>query len=454
MAADSLDRRAARWIVQRADRVIWGIGACLLVTYLAAMLVFPRAYGRMIFGDAAHHFVQLRSLAYDYDLDFWNDQILLYHAGDPQNPPQQLLTPTGHVRNYTPIGPAIVWAPLYFVVSGLLTLAAAVGFGAPPNGFDPLLQAVPGITGVMAATAGTWLSWRFATRLTDRPSATAGALGVWLGGQALYYSLVSPSYSHAISMLASALFFTHWLHARDRWTWRAAAAAGALAGLAALIRWQDAIFLVVPVVECLRAPTTWRDRATGLVAVGAAALLVFSPQIAAWQVLYGRPFTLPQGPGFMQWLAPSPIAVLLSDKHGLFSWSPVLVLAIAGLVTIARRNRSLFLPLGLVVIASWYVNACAADWWAGEAFGARRFLSLFPLFVAGLAQWLQPSVTRGQRGRAVIVAVLVCANGLLLIQYQAFMKGLRDVAPYPEGWMGLWVMRFVVPFRLIGKWIG
>jgi hypothetical protein len=53
---------------------------------------------------------------------------------------------------------------------------------------------------------------------------------------------------------------------------------------------------------------------------------------------------------------------------------------------------------------------------------------------------------------ALASAAVVGHTFLLLVQYQAFMKGLRDVAPYPAGVYDLWVARFVVPFELIAWW--
>jgi hypothetical protein len=156
----------------------------------------------------------------------------------------------------------------------------------------------------------------------------------------------------------------------------------------------------------------------------------------------------------MRWTAPHLVAVLVSDNHGLFTWAPILVFGIAGLVTFARRRPAAALPLAAVLLVSWYVNGAVADWWAGEAFGARRFLSLFPLFVLGLAVWLQPKPGGSsiRPWRLAMVGVLVVMNGLLLVQYEAFMKGLTTLAPYPRGWFDMWVARFVVPFRLLASW--
>jgi hypothetical protein len=281
-----------------------------------------------------------------------------------------------------------------------------------------------------------------------------GALGLWLGSHALYYSLVSPAYSHAASMLTAAIFFSYWMRTRDQPSAARFAVLGALAGACALMRWQDALFAIVPAVEVLTWRTTWHQRATAAMAAAAAWALVFSPQMAVWHVLYGQAFTLPQGPAFLQWTAPHPIAVLFSDNHGLFTWAPLLIVATIGLVMFLQRHRTMAPVLALVMLLSWYLNAAVADWWAGEAFGARRFLSLFPLFVLGLATWLERVGTAGIPGRRLLViAALLGANWLLLLQYQLFMKGLTAIAPYPSGWYDMWVVRFLIPFRLLAWWL-
>jgi hypothetical protein len=449
--------RAARVAVDHFERVIALLGVMMLAAYIAAVLLFPKPDGRIVFGDATHHFVQLRSIVFDHDLRFRDEYVRIYHLHGGERGVEWVftdLTPTGHVRNYMPIGPALLWAPLYLVVAAAETMRAWLGFGPPPDGFGRAFQLVPGVTGVLAATAAAWIAFRLAARLTDRASAAAATIGIWLGSHALYYSLVSPSYSHAASMFTGALFFAAWIATRDRPGVAHAALWGALAGASALMRWQDAVFVLVPLIEIARWPAGWRAKITAAAAMTAAWLVVFSPQMIVWDVLYGQPFALPQGPSFMRWTTPHLVAVLFSDNHGLFTWAPLLVLGIAGLVTFTRRQPAAALPIAAVLLVSWYVNGAVADWWAGEAFGARRFLSLFPLFVLGLAVWLQPTRPGSpiRPWRLAVVGGLVVANGLLLVQYEAFMKGLTALAPYPRGWFDMWVARFVVPFRLLASW--
>jgi hypothetical protein len=193
--------------------------------------------------------------------------------------------------------------------------------------------------------------------------------------------------------------------------------------------------------------------AARVAAAVAAALLVFTPQMAVWRQIYGTALVLPQGEGFMRWTDPALVQVLLSDWHGLFTWTPVAFLAVAGLWPLGRLDPRIGVTAASAVIAAWYVNASVADWWAGEAFGSRRFLSCFPFFVLGLSAWLRRFEPR-LAAMAGIVGAIVVLNGLLLFQYQVFLKGWRDIAPYPRGLYGLWAARFVVPFRVAARLLG
>ena len=106
----------------------------------------------------------------------------------------------------------------------------------------------------------------------------------------------------------------------------------------------------------------------------------------------------------------------------------------------------------LVLATSWYVNAAVADWWAGEAFGARRFVSCYSIFVLGVtACFAQRRLST--RVMAGVTAAFAAYTLLLLLQYQTFMHGLRQVAPYPEGFVNLWLWRFRTPFDLLAWWV-
>jgi hypothetical protein len=444
---------------RRPGRTIAAITVLFALAYGASLVVLAKPGGRIVFGDALQHYIQLRSIVFDGDVKFTNDYLGMYGEtaeqanADPET--RWIVEPdeTGHVRNLMPIGPAILWLPAFLIVTAGVWIANLFGAGYPFDGFGRVFQASAGFSGIAAAGLGAWLAFRAAATIASERAAFWATIAVWLASSSVYYSVVSPTYSHAASMLSVSGFWLAWIVTRDRHDLRRYALVGALAGVAALMRWQDAMLIAVPAWDAVR---RWRDGVprtiARLAAAGAAGALAFVPQSIVWLRLYRHPLTIPQGSTFMHWTSPALWQVLFSDNHGLFSWTPVLVLAIAGIFVLARRSPGVAVVIGAFLLVSWYVNAAAADWWAGEAFGARRFVACFPVFVIGLAALFDRWRDR-PRVMIAITAGFVAYTFLLLVQYQTFMHGLRTVAPYPKGAYALWLARFVVPFSLAQRWL-
>lgn len=443
----------------RPGRTIVVIGLVMAAAYGSALVLLPKADGRIVVGDAAHYYVYLRSAVFDGDLHFRNDYIRLYglKGGEPDTEWVYRDTATGRVRNMMAIGLPILWAPLFLLMTAAVALANWLGVGYPFDGFGKLFQATAGFSGILGSSVGAWLAYRLATRLFGRQIAIWSTLAIWLGSNALYYSMISPTYSHAMSMFVVSALFLDWAASLDDDRWQRYARLGAWIGLATLVRWQDAVFLILLVVDAvwhMRGKlTTWRSAVARLAAGGLAWLAVFSPQIVVWMILYGQPVSMPQGSEWMQWTRPRVLAVLFSDWHGLFTWTPIFALSVAGLLPLWRHHRRLAAGMIAALLVSVYANAAVIEWWAGEAYGSRRFVSCFPIFVVGFAavvNWCR-AWTRAVTWTSV---VLVGLNLLLLLQYQLFMHGLRMVAPYPRGAYGLLVARFITPFKLIAWWLG
>ncbi|MBE3135698.1 MAG: hypothetical protein IMZ55_19690 [Acidobacteria bacterium] len=450
-------------VERRPGRTIAAVGLLIALAYGSALVLLPKRDGRIVVGDAGHYYVYLRSAVFDRDLHFRNDYIRLYGLKGGEEDTEWVYRPTatGHVRNMMAIGVPILWAPLFLCVT--LGVAAARLFGSayPLDGFGAIFQASAGFSGILAATIGAWLTWRLVARLYGARIAIWSTLAVWLGSSAIYYSMISPTYSHAASMLVLSAFFFRWATSFSRQTCWRFAQLGSLIGLATLVRWQDAVFLIVPFVDVIwharvvepgrPARVNWQRIVLNLAACGVAWLAVFSPQIGVWMVLYGQPLAMPQGSEWMQWGNPRIAAVLFSDWHGLFTWTPIIAVAAIGLVPLWQRDRLIATGMIAALLVSVYANAAVIEWWAGEAYGSRRFVSCFPIFVMGFAALVDRARTH-PLAMAALGVTLVVLNGLLLFQYQLFMHGMRTVAPYPRGAYNLLLARFVTPFKLIGWW--
>jgi hypothetical protein len=429
------------------------VGFAFAVAYLCGVLLFPSGSGRIINGDAIQYFAYLQSAVVDGDLDFSNDYRQLYRTTDPEtNVWLRSRTPAGRVPNMMSVGPAVLWSPFY--VAARLVLGA----GAAGERAEAVLYASAGVAGIVYATIGAWLTFWACALLFPRRAAFWATLVVWLGGPALYYSFVSPAYSHATSFFAVSLFVYVWLRTRGATGYGRTLLLGALAGLVALVRWQDALVLLLPVVEALA--MVWRRRA-GVAAVTlrlallcAAAGLVFAPQLLAWQAIYGTPLVMPQGAGFMVWFSPAVFSVLFSLRRGLFSWTPALLPAVAGLPLLIRRDRLAGWATVAVLAASAYVNAAVRDWWAGEAFGARRFIGDSVFLALGLSAVLAlPQILRRPRAVQWLSVAAIAYNVLFLFQYQLFMRGMRELVPYPETARQVFLDRLWLPFQVLWRWM-
>jgi hypothetical protein len=450
-----MGRRLFELPERRPGPTVLLIGLLFAAAYSASLVLLPKPGGRIVVGDALHYYVYVRSIVFDRDLQFGNDYDGLATGlvkVDEGNEWRVQPTATGHVRNLMSIGPAIAWMPLFLIVAAGAALASALGLVPPASGFERVFQASAAYSGIAAAAAGAYLAYRLCERLDGRRVAAWATLSMWLGSQALYYSLVSPTYSHAVSMLASSAFFLGWAATRDRQTPARYALVGLLGGLTTLVRWQDAVFFVVPAIDAWwhflgRRPRDAAGFAARLAVCAAGGLVGFLPQIGAWIVLYGSPFAIPQGPEFMRWTSPQILPVLVSDNHGLLTWTPIVAVALAGLALSWRRDPLLGAAAIAAFVLALYTNAVVADWWAGEAYGARRFLSCFPIFVLGLGASLRALERRPGWLRGIALAV-IALNGLLLLQYQLFMRGLHPETPYPHGWYALLLARFAAPIQL------
>jgi hypothetical protein len=435
---------------------LFSVGALFLLLYTASLVFLPKSNGRIVIGDATHHYVQLRSAVFDRDLQFRNEYETLYRLRGDEPGLEWVYEPTatGHVRNLMPVGPALLWAPAYLLVVAGVWLTGLFGVHYPLDGYGRLFQATAGISGIVAATLGSWLTYRAAARLLDSRVAIWATLSVWLSSSAVYYSLVSPTYSHAASLFAVSAFWATWILMDEQKDLVRYGLLGVLVGVAGLMRWQDLVLVLVPTLEIAARLRDAGVRTTlsRLLAVAVGALIGFLPQMIVWNVLYGAPLTIPQGPGFMRWSQPALLAVLISDNHGLLSWTPIVALSLVGLWWLWRRAPLVGGAAVLFFAVSWYVNAAVADWWAGEAFGARRFVSCFPVFVFGLAALLSRARRASIAGAAVFY-IFSFHTLLLFIQYQAFMRGLRQIVPYPSGLDGLYLARFRAPIDLLHWWL-
>lgn len=400
------------------------LGVCALL----AIVTLPAVTTRIYASDEVQYFAFLRSLAFDGDLSFQNEYQHFYDAGAGGSGFHdtflaERFTAAGRRINFGTIGPTLLWAPFYGVghlVAGLT--------GAPQDGYSaPYVSAV-----AYASTIYGWLaiglSALIAHRLVGR--GLSPALAVVTGSPLIFYMYVAPPFSHACATFAVALFLWVWLRVRDRWSLPGVIALGLTGGLMGTMRDQTILFLIPPAIDFLRT-SLWSKvrRSPGstvrLALAGTlATLIAYSPHLLASRAINGYVGPHESVGNKMSWTSPHFFEVLISPYHGWLAWTPLAVLALAGLVALATgRTRARHADaawIGLcalvMVLLQVYINGAVESWTVAGAFGQRRFVELTPLLVLGLASVLTTDL-QPRRLTWVVIGLCVWWNLGLLLQF-------------------------------------
>jgi len=407
-------------------------------------------------GDGVGYYAFARALLIQHNLDFGPDyqhanqgfrEARLDAAGEPK---QEFRTATGHLDNHFTVGPAILWAPFLVCAHLGVLLARALGAHVPRDGFSlPYLLAMAFGT-LLYGFLALVLSYRVATRFVAERWALFAALAIWWASSLPVYMYFNPSWSHAHSAFAVALFFWYWLRTRERRSGGQWFVLALLAGLMLNVYYPNAIVLVLLIPEAVAEYRRARKRPSeDSWSVG---------RLVGWHVLFCATLFLSLLPTFLTryavyggffrsgyvpvtewaWGSPSFVALLFSSNHGLFSWTPLLLLATAGIFIFWRRFPAIGLSVICVLLAFYYFMASYPDWPGISSYGNRFFVSLTVFFVLGLATALDwaSSYIRSPRVASVWLAsalgVFAIWNLGLIFQWGAHLIPARGAVSWRE----------------------
>ncbi len=425
-----------------------GRPALILLFILTLPLVTPKIRG----ADEIQYFSHLRSMAFDRDVDFENEY-RWFVAHDPSGLAAFRETfldrreaATGRPINFTPIGCALLWSPFYLLAHAGVLVAHALGSSVLADGFSLPYQAAACYGSSLYGFVGLLLLHDVLRRRFVEPAASWATAGVWLASPLLYYMSLAPGFSHANSVFAVSLLL--WLALRashkDRLSdWVITGLAGGVCGL---IREQDALFLLIPAGLIVQGKARLERRGMALVALGAAAAVCFAPQLLIYQATNGTLSPSKLVTRKMSWASPHALEALFDPAHGLFFWSPLLLLATLGLAHHAWRRRDAisFLLLGALVMQVW-INGAVESWHQAGAFGSRRFVAATPLLAFGLAAMIQ-SLDQRRFAVGAVLALCVWWNVSLMVQF-----GLELMDRQRLEWPKVAVNQFTEVPRRLGR---
>lgn len=382
----------------------------------------------------------------------------------------------GHSYSNKAPGSSFLAIPAYLLLEG----------GGALIGREPSLAAKTWAfritTGVVPTLLFLLLVWRFLARHAPEPSARATAVaGYAVGSMAMTYSILFVSHQLSAVCIASAWILAVWVIEDGRGV-RLLAAAGFLAGAAPLVDYQAA-FAGLPIAAYLvwklvgRAPRRpWALAVAALSSLPPMALLLFYH----WRA-FGHPlrtgyaasetFAHFHQRGFLgmdqlRWEAFAGSTV--APDNGLLLLCPMLLLALPGLVLLARRREYWTVVVTASVIAIYVLFISSLSFWRGGwQVGPRYITAMLPFAMVPVAAAIAAADRapgwRGQlawAGATALVATSIAIYSLSSALFPHFPESFKNpvhelvlrllgegYAPWNAGWLvGLRGLASLLPY--------
>src|SRR5205823_10141839 len=161
-------------------------------------------------------------------------------------------TSNGHLDNHFTVGPAILWTPFLLVTHAGVLLARVLGSSVAADGFSATYRISMALATAIYGFLGLFLAFRLTRQYVEERWALLATLAIWWASSLPVYMYFNPSWSHAHSSFAVALFLWYWREtcsSRSIAQWLILAV---ITGLMLNVYYANAMVLAVLVIEVLR----------------------------------------------------------------------------------------------------------------------------------------------------------------------------------------------------------
>jgi hypothetical protein len=378
-----------------------GVVALAMALVCLYYVVTPGVFQGKASGDGWFGFNYLRAIFFHGTLDMKEalPEFLPYFG---------VSGPGHHMPNRCPFGPVIVWAPFYVLALALQWLGTLLHLLPPGNGASPFEARVTGLGTLLGVLVGWRALYVLVERHCGRAAARVGSISAVWATPIAWYAVTQPFYQHGLAFCFVALLVERWDAWREQPSPLRFGMLGLLGGMAMSMRAQEVFYLLIPGVQLgwllARGPDRRRWLISG-VALGAAALLAFLPQLLVWRYYSGSMFE-PAQVEPLRWRQPFVLVSLFSTRGGLFPWSPIAYAAALGFVFLRRAPVLAGALLGVFALEVYLV---ASAWvvTGGYGYGARRLSeSMVPVVALGVGL-LWARLSARPLGRRLLLAFAV-----------------------------------------------
>lgn len=357
--------------------------------YLPAILIYHDL--NLGFYDSIEHKYYYKNTYYDY------------RADDEQ----------GHVIDKYFSGTAVLMLP-FFLQAHIFTLLADL----PADGYSKFYPIAINIAAIFYLVAGLFFLKRLLRFYTPNESVISFVLIVFAFGTNLfYYAITEPAMSHVYSFFCITALVYYYKCFTFTFSNKHIFYGALLLGLIMLIRPANGLVLFALPFICnnpkqfaATISIILKNKLQSIIAI-LIPFAIISIQFIIYKLATGHFFVDAYRHEHFNWLKPEFVNILFSYKKGLFIYTPVALLSLAGLFHLFKQNRyQLFSFLGFFILLT-YVLSSWWCWYYGGSFGLRAYIEFYALFAILMTialTTISNKIYKNIYNSLIVLAVIIC----------------------------------------------
>jgi len=279
-------------------------------------------------------------------------------------------------------GMALMYLP--FFAAGHL---CAHALGYPADGFSAPYQFAIQFGGWLLSVIGLWYLRKLLLLFYRDNVVAITLLLIAIGSNYLNYASVDAGMSHTWLFTIYVLLLLNIVYWHRDFRPRHAAIMGLLIGLATLARPTEIISCLIPLLWGMEGLSVagLKKQMRILVANRGQLLLamliagaMLCTQVVYWKYVSGKWIVYSYGDQAFQWIHPHAYLYSFNYRSGWLTYSPIMILALAGLVIFARQKKNAVAVIGFFLLNYYIISSWDIWWFGGRAMVQSYAILAFP----------------------------------------------------------------------------
>ncbi|MEX2485720.1 MAG: glycosyltransferase family 39 protein [Brumimicrobium sp.] len=330
------------------------------------------------------------------------------------------------VLKYTS-GWAVCYAPFFFIAH---IIASFTSF--PVDGFSQPYQIAVFVGSLFYTLVGIYYLLKIANHYFSRNLSVLLVVLIVFGTNYLFHNTVYGQNAMSHNLLFTAYTLIIWLTIKwyENQKLKTIIYLGIVCGLVILTRPTEIVCLLIPLLWPLgrdeRRQLFFKKYKKQLLIFSLLIIAIGSIQLVYWKLKAGQFLFFDYGNPAegLDFLTPHTLDTLFSFRKGWYIYTPLMLVATIGFVTLYRKNKPLFVPLFTFFILNLYLVSSWSCWWYATSFSQRALIPAMVIMMVPLGCLLR-HIWEKQLGIKVIFTLLLIAIvSLNIFQTMQYYRGV------------------------------